>query len=347
MDDRRPAVGWWLIGPALGVWLVGTYLAAASIARGPLMGAAPVVFIEILILVGVAVVLTAGGLLVRSDTAPRAAREAGVGALVGAALVALIGVVLVVGDGIDTVLDAVHNVLVATGVGGVAGLFVGRFRGQTAAATAGLAAQRDAFVFLNRMLRHHVLNGANVISGHAELLAEELDAEVGCDRAELIRQRGESIGRLVDETRRVGETLADERAPTPVDVVALLNREVASLREAYPAARVRVETPETATVYGGEFLAVAFEHLLTNAVVHNDTDEPRVWVSVREQGDETEVVVRDNGPGLETDTPFEPSGGDDCGFGLYLVNTLVTAAGGEVTADGDDGTAFTVRLRRV
>ena len=341
--DRRWS-GWWVVGPALGVWIAGMYALALVVARVRPFSSLAMAG-ETLLLVVMAGGLVAGGWLARRDAAPEASSYAGYGTLVGAAAVTVIGSALVLSDGLDGLLDGVHNTLVATAIGGIAGLFVGRARGKTVAAARTLAAQRDAFVFLNRLLRHHVLNGTNVISGNAAAVADRTTEEAIRERATTIEDRSDAISRLVDEMRWVAETLTDEMSPKPVDAVELLEQEVSTLRRSFPNATVTVDVPPTAMVYGGEFLAVAFEHLLTNAVVHNDAAEPRVRVTVERAGDEVCVVVSDNGPGLEFDTPFEPLDGEERGTGLYLVDALVTAAGGDVTAETDEGAVLTVALR--
>ena len=337
--------GWWVVGPALGVWIAGTYALALVLASARPFSSL-VMAGETLLLVVMAGGLVAGGWLTRRDAAPEATTYAGYGTLIGAAMVTVVGSALVLGDGLDGLLDAVHNTLVAAAIGGIAGLFVGRARGRTVAAARTLAAQRDAFIFLNRLLRHHVLNGANVISGNAATVADRTTDEDIRERAATIEERSEAISRLVGEMRWVAETLTDEMSPKPVDAAELLEQEVATLRRSFPGATVTVDVPPTAMVYGGEFLAVAFEHLLTNAVVHNDADEPRVDVTVATSSDEVRVVISDNGPGLEFDRSFEPLDSEEGDSGLYLVDALVTAAGGDVTAEADDGAVLTVNLQR-
>ncbi|MFC7177275.1 sensor histidine kinase [Halosegnis marinus] len=235
------------------------------------------------------------------------------------------------------------GVAVAAALGAVGGLYLGRARGRSVGATRTVAAQRDAFLFMNRMLRHHVLNGLNVIDGAAGMLADGTGTRA--EHVDSIRSRSDAIARLVADARVVSDTLAGERVSVPTDVVPLVEQEVGALEARYPHATVSLDTPASATAAGGEFLAVVFEHLLSNAVVHNDGDAPRVWVTVRDRGRGIDVVVRDDGPGIDADAPFDPSRDPDGGFGLYLVNTLVTAAGGDVRVENDGGACVTVELR--
>jgi len=100
-------------------------------------------------------------------------------------------------------------------------------------------------------------------------------------------------------------------------------------------------------------LAEVFHNLLTNAVEHNDTEEPHVSVTAERTGETVTVTVADNGPGIPEETrnrlfSWESTEGDsnDGGFGLYFVQTMVENYGGAVTAEANEprGTVFTLEL---
>jgi len=100
-------------------------------------------------------------------------------------------------------------------------------------------------------------------------------------------------------------------------------------------------------------VARALSPLVDNASRHART---RVVLEAVDLADGVEVVVRDDGPGVEEsvrDTAFEPgvsgrSGG--AGLGLGIARRVAASFGGEVTLDEpegtDDGAAFRVRLPR-
>jgi two-component system OmpR family sensor kinase len=98
-------------------------------------------------------------------------------------------------------------------------------------------------------------------------------------------------------------------------------------------------------------------NLTRNALVHTPPRTP-VVISVRADGDDALVEVRDRGPGLPTDDPGElferfwrsdpgrgrgPAG---AGLGLSIVAAIVAAHGGHVSAANapGGGASFTVRL---
>ncbi|MFC7235905.1 sensor histidine kinase [Halosegnis marinus] len=337
MHRRRP---WWLAGPLLAALSVGGYALATVAYGGGRTMPGPV---EPAVVGVAALALVAGGVVTRRDIEPEAARYAALWGVAGGSLLAATSAVLISGDAVLDPQAAAQGVAVAAALGAVGGLYLGRARGRSVGATRTVAAQRDAFLFMNRMLRHHVLNGLNVIDGAAGMLADGTGTRA--EHVDSIRSRSDAIARLVADARVVSDTLAGERVSVPTDVVPLVEQEVGALEARYPHATVSLDTPASATAAGGEFLAVVFEHLLSNAVVHNDGDAPRVWVTVRDRGRGIDVVVRDDGPGIDADAPFDPSRDPDGGFGLYLVNTLVTAAGGDVRVENDGGACVTVELR--
>lgn len=203
---------------------------------------------------------------------------------------------------------------------------------------------------LNRVLRHDLRTDAAIISGHAELLADSPEAETIRERALAMAERGSTA-------RRVEESLGDSQRKT-LDLAALVRKRTADLE----GATVNTDLRET-TVYGSTALSMAIEELLENAVEHNDSTDPTVWVSVRSvacSGSESSedrfstLEIADNGPGLPemeravfesgSETPLQHSSG----LGLWLARWVVTDLGGEITvADRTpDGTVVTLRLPR-
>lgn len=216
---------------------------------------------------------------------------------------------------------------------------------------AALRERTEQLEFLNRLLRHDIRNDVSVIKGYAELLAER-DGE----GTEQILERTEHIVELTELASEVTGAMEHEGTEA-VDLGALLEEPLRQVRSSFPEATVEVEgsLPRGVRVVGSPILRSAFENLLRNAVQHNDEPEPRVRLSATVEGDAVTVRVADDGPGIDESVRsklFEPGGkardSSGMGLGLYLVETLVTGVGGEVSvADNESkGTVFEVRLRR-
>ncbi|PSQ18020.1 hypothetical protein BRD00_05975 [Halobacteriales archaeon QS_8_69_26] len=216
--------------------------------------------------------------------------------------------------------------------------------------------RRERLEVLNRVLRHDLRNGMNVVKGAAELLADHVD-EAGQPHADAIVSRAEDLLSMAEKTRAVQQTLDNRDSAGPVDVAECAREAVAECHEDHPDATVRVDAPERALVTADEFVDEAVAALVENAVVHNDRETPEVAVSVDvdDRAGQVVVAVADDGPGIPEDelalfdedreiTQLRHASG----LGLWLVNWVVTRAGGDLTFEDNDprGTVVGIRLPR-
>ncbi|MFC6989631.1 sensor histidine kinase [Haloplanus sp. GCM10025708] len=220
-----------------------------------------------------------------------------------------------------------------------------------------LQRRTEELEILNRVVRHDIRNDMNVVLGWLEQVAEHVDDDgrpaldrvtVACEHVvEITTIAREYVDGLLGEDRDRRETINLE------DVV---RHEVSVHHESFPAATFDLhEESLDLDVVGNEMLTSVFRNLLTNAVVHNDRDDPRVEVGV-EIGAETVVVrVADNGPGVldeQKELIFGRGGkgldspGTD--MGLFLVDRIVDSYGGDVWIEDNEprGSVFAVELRR-
>jgi|GEM_PF-787808 len=206
---------------------------------------------------------------------------------------------------------------------------------------------------LNRMLRHNLRNGLNVVQGHVEYVAEHIHDEELQDALRTVTDRCERLLAESEKARQFQMLLNAERySPRPVrEIIANLRTQTDGLADSNVTITVGPDID-------GAVLNVvehALVELVENAVQHTD-GEVTVTVECRLVDDaEFEFVVADDGPGLpamerrvlETgaETPLEHSQG----LGLWLTHWLVQIAGGSVTfADNDpSGTVISVRVPRL
>ncbi|WP_394741209.1 PAS domain S-box protein [Natronococcus roseus] len=217
--------------------------------------------------------------------------------------------------------------------------------------------RRKRLEILNRVLRHDLRNGMNVIDGCADLLADRVDGEAAAC-VETIRERANELTSLAEKSRTVERTLNRDGADTrPIDVAALAERATTRLENDDPSVEIERSIPDRAPVSGGEYLETAFEQLLENAVEHHDGD-PSIEVTVRDRPAEDLVTlsVADDGPGIppgERELLREEQEITQLrhtnGLGLWLVNWTVSQSGGRLSiADNEPrGTVVTLELPRI
>lgn len=212
--------------------------------------------------------------------------------------------------------------------------------------------QRRWYEYMNSLLRHEILNTANVISGNASLLLETHDGdEAETRRLETIRRRSENMERVIQDARVLVNASKGFTELERQNLAGTLAEEVAILRNTYDNVSVDATYPETLPVMADDMLPRIFSNLFENAVKHNSNSNPSVRVTAETTDDTVVVDIQDDGPGInEAKLPnlFEMASvnGADHGLGLYLVRTLVERYDGrvELTETGPAGSVFTVEL---
>ncbi|WP_121820601.1 PAS domain S-box protein [Halostella salina] len=214
--------------------------------------------------------------------------------------------------------------------------------------------RRKRVEVLNRVLRHDLRNGMNVVKGYAETLRDAVPP--ARERAvEAIEERATELSELAEKTRTVQRTLADDREAGPVDAAEAVRDAVDGVGREHPDADVTWSVPDSAPVQADDLFGTAVRQLVENAVVHNDRSPPSVRVEVDDDGETVVVTVRDDGPGIPTMerellvedreiTQLRHASG----LGLWLVNWVAERADGDLSFAENDprGTVVTLRVPR-
>ncbi|MBP2252177.1 sensor histidine kinase [Halarchaeum nitratireducens] len=213
--------------------------------------------------------------------------------------------------------------------------------------------QQQWFDYLNGLLRHEVLNKANVIEGYAALVAEDVDDPVLRERLDVIRRNSDEMAEVIEDVRVLIHATEEPDELSAVDLVPIVRNAIADVRDRTERVHVEADLPSDAPVSADALLPRVFSNLLDNAVEHSDTGDVAIDVTIDEHPDEVLVTVSDDGPGIPDDersSLFERSDntGSTHGLGLYLVRHLVDRYDGDValTETGPGGTTFTVALPR-
>ncbi|THE62873.1 GHKL domain-containing protein [Salinadaptatus halalkaliphilus] len=214
-----------------------------------------------------------------------------------------------------------------------------------------LAGEREVLEYLNDLLRHEVLNSAQIIDGHASLVLADDPDDRTRERLETIRHESDALTDVIDDVRGMLEATRQSDEAPAIDLSVLLTDLVDGFRVRHPDADIDLSTPPSVMVVGNDGLAWLFGNLLENAIEHNDSETARVAVTVEPTEETVVVSVTDNGPGIDAesrDRLFERKSRNH-GLGLYLVRVLADRYEGSVdlTASGTDGTTIAVTLRRV
>ncbi len=281
----------------------------------------------------------------RSDTYPRV-----VAWCFGGAGILLLNVALLVINPTTDINTPVQSGGLATGIGAVAGFTIGVNEARAISHGREAERRRDALGFLSSTLRHEALNSINVIRGTTTELAKKSDEETG-RQLDVVTERCDSLVELIRNIGPVARTLTGQAELIAVDLSACASEQVETIESTFPDARITAEIEPGVTVRANEGLSHAVSNVLINAIDHNDTETPRVEVTVRTAGDVARLRIADNGPGIDDSKKeriFESDTDRDRGFGLYMVHTLLSSFDGDIRVEDNDprGSVFTIELPR-
>lgn len=211
---------------------------------------------------------------------------------------------------------------------------------------------------LNRILRHNLRNGMNVIEGNAALLADIVTDEQATEFIDAIRDRTDELAALGEKAATI-RTLFDHDQPhsTGYPIHSLVADIEDELREMDPEIALQRSISGEFAVAGDSRLQLALIELMSYTLEYNQTAEPEINLTAAPDSDRSDewitITVWDNGDGIPKhewkpiasgeETPLEHG----TGLGLWLVHWTVSLLGGEVSIESvDSGTQVIVTLPR-
>lgn len=243
-------------------------------------------------------------------------------------------------------------------IGGVAGLTVGIVEARAidravraereAVHAASLERQRDWLEYINRLLRHEILNNVQVVQGQVGLLYANPTEDDAGDRVETIQRRLSDMTDVVEDVREVIRTTSGGSTLQPVALPDVLRDRLAAVSASHENVETDLRIVEAPNVPGDVLLPRIFDNLFENAVEHSRDSTAHIDVTVDRTDGVARVTVADDGPGISdavVESLFEPSGGTH-GMGLHLVDVLAVRYGGsvELVDTSAEGTTFVVEL---
>ena len=190
--------------------------------------------------------------------------------------------------------------------------------------------QQQRLEVLNRVFRHNIRTETNIIDGYAGLLGD------GSGEAQKVRESAMRIAETGEKARRIIEVFERGRGATESAALTdIVSKRTASARSEHPDVDIEVESVADVRVSG--VLEHVVGNLIENAAEHNDAPDPRVEVRTEAGEGDVEIVVADNGPGIDANERAVLERGSErpldhaSGLGLWLVTWGVDIAGGDVS----------------
>jgi signal transduction histidine kinase len=205
-------------------------------------------------------------------------------------------------------------------------------------------------------LAHDLRNPLNAVTAAIQLL-QRSSASDPAKRDELVNRAGRGLKRIDGMVRDLLDYARAGAGAIPIvrermDLVELARDLIEEFETADPERRIDLtHEGDTTGEWDRSRLYQALSNLVGNATHYG---HGRATVTMARTGDEVHVVVRNDGPPIAPDvlpTIFEPfrrgdTEGPGLGLGLYIVQAIARAHGGEVavTSSPGSGTTFTMRL---
>jgi two-component system, NtrC family, C4-dicarboxylate transport sensor histidine kinase DctB len=224
------------------------------------------------------------------------------------------------------------------------------------------AGKLSALGTMSASISHELNQPLAAIRSYAENAATLLDHQRGEDaraNLKLISELTERMASIIAHLRAFARR--DRHAPERVALQPALDDALALLakrRRAMDVELIRDLPDATLWVQAGETrLRQVLGNLLGNALDALVAKAPprRIWISARQQDDQLELLLRDNGPGFSTESlararePFftTKTSAQGLGLGLAICDSLMRALGGELLLANhpDGGALITLRLR--
>ena len=199
-------------------------------------------------------------------------------------------------------------------------------------------------------LSHELRTPVTAIQGYAETLLRGTDPKTSAQFLEIIHRQSQRIGGLVEQLLALSELEARDKGDVVEEAVVLVdvaNHVADSVRVRAEAkkARVVVNIADTIAVHGdGDGIERMLINLVDNAIKHGH-EGGRVEVSAKDVADHVELVVEDDGPGIDAAhlgriferfyrvDPGRSRQQGGAGLGLSIVRHLVESMHGSITAE--------------
>lgn len=280
-----------------------------------------------------------------------------------------------------TIEDPLFVLFVSGGIGANAGLLIGIYHAQSHHRREQLEDARDGLLFLNRSLRHNVLNSINVIDGFAARVTEESDSGATSQYVAVIRDRASRISYFVHNARILVQRLDGVREFELIDFSTLLQDEIQTFSQTYPDIEIQQDIEQDVSIIADELLAAAIENILVNIIEHasdpgeipplmtpyratkwkrinpetasttDSEDWPTITVQLSKTNSTAKLRIADDGPGIPADkinTIFEPGTSGESGLGLYLAKEVISDYEGTISLERNNpsGTAVILEIPR-
>ncbi|WP_321166864.1 histidine kinase N-terminal 7TM domain-containing protein [Halorubrum sp. C191] len=205
--------------------------------------------------------------------------------------------------------------------------------------------QEQRLQVLNRVLRHNIKTETNLILGYSEDLPTEA--------AERVKQSALQIDELGQKGREAIRLFSRAREESDVRSIEMILKErLREVRSRFSDVTFELQCPDQ-DVPVDVLVSPVLSNAIENAAEHNTSDSPHVEI-VASVGEQVQIEIRDNGPGIPEHELSVLSEGTESvlhhgsGLGLWIIKWGTDLLGGRVQFGENEvtGTVVSISLPR-
>jgi len=224
--------------------------------------------------------------------------------------------------------------------------------------------------FYKDLLSHDMANILTNIKSSVRLMEmweeDSIPSERRGSMLNIIAQEVERGISLISNVRKLTEIKEKEKEIQILEVKKILKKAIKHTKSRVMEQKIKIHSnypKKDVYILGGDLLLDAFENILLNACIHNNSEEIKLWIKLSffQKYNEKFVKIefKDNGIGISErrkeiifDRNYDSrKGGGGMGIGLSLVEEIITKYGGKIwvenRVEGDytQGSNFIVLLK--
>ncbi|MBN2168433.1 MAG: PAS domain S-box protein [Actinobacteria bacterium] len=192
-----------------------------------------------------------------------------------------------------------------------------------------------------------------------DLLERLLGDSADIDAVELIdvlRKNSETAWKRIGDFLKLAESGLKPASVERVEVREVVMNILQVLSPLIEKEKVEIVVDDELGELIASFIQIeqVFSNLVSNAINHNDSDKPKIWIS-RLHSESEQVkryLVQDNGPGIPPEeledifTPFHRKGKTGAtGLGLSIARKTANVYGGDIRVYNENGACFEITLK--
>ncbi|MBD3407437.1 MAG: PAS domain S-box protein [Candidatus Lokiarchaeota archaeon] len=153
-----------------------------------------------------------------------------------------------------------------------------------------------ALLYLD-LMGHDIRNQLQVAVGATELLKLKHHETDFISTLDMILLALENCLSVISQIKAT-EYLMDLEL-TQTEIGKILRESVDYMLQNYPQVEIDLKIPsDEFYIWADRFLGLLFRNIMENAVVHNNSNQIRLWVSLKQEHDGYSITIEDNGPGI-------------------------------------------------